>query len=128
MLTMVTANTRPHFGELWMCQLCGDGSVQRGFRPVFVLSNDINNVHSTTINVIPLTTRLDRRYFPMHVRLDQSLRYGLRVPSTLLVEQIATVSLSALSFRIGSIDDRPTLLKIYTAIETQFPLVAMFAS
>ena len=34
---------RPHCGEIWMCNLTTkDGSIQNGYRPVFILSNDKN--------------------------------------------------------------------------------------
>lgn len=78
---------KPMFGEIWMCDLGQEGgSVQHGSRPVLIISNNVNNAHSTVVNVVPLTSRIDRKPFPMHVFLGDPSLYGLRRPSTLLVE------------------------------------------
>lgn len=119
---------RPAFAQIWMCRLPdGPGSVQRGYRPVMILSNDINNKYSPTVNVIPVTSRLDHRRMPMHVQLFDHNRYGLARPSVLLVEQIATVPMDALTVPVGEISDVETLHKIYEAISVQFPVVSMFS-
>ena len=62
MLTQTKVNVHPRFGEIWMCNLTNkDGSVQSGYRPVFILSNDKNNTYSTTLNVIPITSKMNKR-------------------------------------------------------------------
>lgn len=120
---------KPMFAEIWMCDLGHEGgSVQHGSRPVLILSNDVNNAHSTVVNVAPLTSRIDRKLFPMHVFLGNPSLYGLRRPSTLLVEQITTIPSSRCSFKVGQIADQATLKAIFRAIAAQFPLVEMFAS
>lgn len=121
-------NLKPRFGEIWMCRLPHQiGSVQHGTRPVMVVSNNCNNAHSTTLNVIPLTSKIDRRALPMHVFLADPSRYGLRLPSTLLVEQISTIPASSCACRLGEIKDQETLRAVFKAIEIQFPVVGMFA-
>ena len=116
----------PRCGEIWMCNLNQrDGSVQNGYRPVLVLSNDKNNVFSPTLNVIPLTSKVDKRNLPVHVSLWNYQCYGLRKPSTLLVEQITTVPANSLDYRLGEINDRETLARIGRAMEIQFPVVAL---
>lgn len=125
MTANVNRNANPRCGELWMCQLpAADGSVQGGYRPVFVLSNDVNNAHSPTLNVIPLTSRVDKRPLPVHVPLWNYRLYGLRKPSVMLVEQIATVPIHRLVSRIGSIDDAEMLRSIRSALAIQFPIIA----
>lgn len=115
---------RPKCGEIWMCNLSkSSGSVQGGYRPVFILSNNMNNAYSTTLNIIPMTTKMNKRNLPVHVELRDYRRFGLRAPSTLLVEQIMTVSLSDLSYRVGEISDRVTLNNICKAITVQFPII-----
>lgn len=35
----------PHCREIWMCNLVNtDGSIRTGYRPVFILSNDITDI------------------------------------------------------------------------------------
>ena len=121
--------TSPKCGEIWMCELTyGEGSIQYGYRPVFVMSNNQNNVHSTTLNVIPLTTKMNKRRLPIHVELWNYQKYGLKKPSTLMVEQITTVSSDKMVKFIGNIDDKKTLREIWRAINIQFPIVQMLNS
>ena len=120
---------KPKFGEIWMCNLLErSGSVQSGIRPVFILSNNLNNVHSPTVNVIPITSRVSKKKLPIHVPLANYSEYGLIKPSTILVEQITTVPVDYLSVRLGEIADNETLNQLFRAIEIQFPIVAMFAN
>ena len=126
MMAGVNQRVNPRCGELWMCELSsGEGSVQGGYRPVFVLSNDRNNSHSPTLNVIPLTSRMDKRALPVHVPLWNHRLYGLRKPSVMLVEQVATVPTHRLVSRIGSIEDADTLRAIRSALAIQFPIIAL---
>lgn len=122
----MSENIIPKCGEIWMCELAyGEGSIQYGYRPVFVMSNNKNNVHSATLNVIPLTTKMNKRKLPIHVELWNYQKYGLRKPSTLMIEQITTVPADKMIKFIGCIDDKQTLREIWKAINIQFPIVQM---
>lgn len=118
--------TLPHCGEIWMCNLTTkDGSIQNGYRPVFILSNDKNNTYSTTLNVIPITSKMNKRKLPVHVELWDYQQYGLKSPSTMLVEQIMTISNEHLDRCIGKVSDVKTLMDISKAISIQFPVLAI---
>lgn len=114
----------PSFMEIWYGDL-GDsnGSVQRGKRPVLIVSNDKNNRHSNTVNVMPLTTKMNKRNLPCHVEILDYERYGLNAPSTIMIEQIMTMPKDKLLYRCGKITDRKMLTEIYTAMKVQFPLL-----
>lgn len=115
-----------NIGEIWICELPhGRGSIQNGSRPVFVLSNNKNNAYSPTVNVIPLTTKMNKRDLPVHVELWDCQRYGLVAPSTMLIEQITTVPMTSLVKRLGSIEDNRILKAIWEAICIQFPVMEM---
>lgn len=117
---------RPKCGEIWMCNIpIKNGSVQYGYRPVFILSNNKNNTYSTTLNVIPLTTKMNKRKLPVHVELWHYGEFGLTAPSTLLIEQITTIEYKDLDKKIGFVDDREILSSIANAMSIQFPLIAM---
>lgn len=103
----------------------GDGSVQRGYRPVYVLSNDKNNTYSPTLNVIPITSRMNKRNLPVHVELLDYESYGLKSPSTMMVEQITTVPTVSLDRYIGEVSDNATVNNICAAICVQFPIMQM---
>jgi len=90
---------------------------------VFILSNDRNNYHSPTLNVIPITSKLQKRRLPVHVELLDYERFGLITPSVMLVEQIMTVSKSAISHFVGRIADADVFGQIREAMSVQFPIV-----
>ncbi len=114
----------PHFGEIWMCNLTNkDGSIQNGYRPVFILSNDKNNTYSTTLNIIPITSKMNKKRLPVHVELWSYQCYGLKTPSTMLVEQIMTISIDYLDKCIGKVSDSKTLNSISKAMLVQFPVL-----
>lgn len=119
-----TITERPKCGEIWMCKLeKKEGSIQSGYRPVFVISNDKNNTYSTTLNIIPITSRQSKKNLPVHVKLYSYKDYGLSVPSTMLVEQIMTINLEDMDKKLGAISDNETLKHISDAIAIQFPVV-----
>ena len=62
------------------------GSEQRAGRPGIIVSNDMNNVHSTTVEVVYLTTQ-PKEDLPTHVLVRSTNKV-----STALCEQITTVS------------------------------------
>ena len=117
-------NSRPRCGEIWMCNIeTREGSVQSGYRPVFILSNDKNNEYSPTLNIIPITTKMNKRRLPVHVELWSYKEFGLKAPSTMLVEQIMTISVENLDKYIGKVSDKMILKSIVKAISIQFPII-----
>ncbi len=118
--------SRPACGEIWMCNLTAkEGSIQSGYRPVFILSNDKNNTYSSTLNIIPLTSKMNKRKLPVHVELWSYQQYGLKSPSTMMIEQITTVCVDDLDKCIGKVTDRAILNEICRAMSVQFPIMQM---
>ena len=121
----MTENKTPRNAEIWMCRLPeNEGSVQSGYRPVFISSNDVNNRYSSTLNIIPITSKAKKR-IPVHVELEKYQAYGLATQSTMLIEQITTVPISSLDRRLGKITDSETLRRISEAISIQLPCFAV---
>lgn len=46
------------------------GSIQNGLRKALIYSNDINNIYSTVLHVIPMTTK--NKKFKLHLHRDNS--------------------------------------------------------
>lgn len=112
-------------GEIWMASLpAQDGSIQGGHRPVFIISNDMNNKYSSVLNVIPFTTKMNKRNLPCHVEIFDYHRYGLTAPSTLLVEQLTTIRKEDLRYFMGEIRDVSMLTSICSAMRSQFPIMS----
>lgn len=117
------ANREIKCGEIWMAQLPKkEGSIQGGYRPVLIISNDKNNKHSTVVNVVPMTTKMNKRKLPCHVEIWDYEQYGLTAPSTLMFEQITTIRKETILYRMGKIDDVKMLLQIVRAMQMQFPI------
>lgn len=76
------------------------GSEQRSGRPVVVVSNDLNNQNSKVIEVVSLTTR-EKKELPTHVTINSS-----RYASTVLCEQIKSVSVDRLGDFMGIVTDK----------------------
>lgn len=87
-------------GDIYMVDLLErDGSVQGGIRPAIVTSNDYNNKYCSTVNVVPLTSQLDKGNYPMHIYIG--LENGVSKESIALCEQETTVSKSRLLAYVG---------------------------
>lgn len=76
-------------GSIWWVSLphIPGSSVQSGQRPCIIISNNINNAHSSTINIIPCTTQKD--CLPVHPSfcLNSRINYAM-------CEQIRTVDVN----------------------------------
>lgn len=86
-------------GEIWYIEKgFSVGSEQASGRPAVVISNDLNNTHSPTVEVVYLTTK-PKHNLPTHVTIHSLSRI-----STALCEQITTVAVE----RIGNYCGRVT--------------------
>jgi len=90
------------------------GSIQNGYRPVIIIQNDIGNANSTTLIVVPLTSK-QKRNMPTHVYIKSG--GGLRKQSVALCEQIMTISKSWLCHYVSTIEDKETIDKLHQAIK-----------
>lgn len=86
-------------GDMWYVNYSYSvGSEQQAGRPAVIVSNDANNAHSTTLEVVYLTTA-PKRCLPTHVEIKSTGR-----DSVALCEQVSTVSIE----RIGNYKGRAT--------------------
>lgn len=74
------------------------GSEQSGNRPVIILQNDTGNKHSPTTIVAFLTSSPNKRINHLHVRVEN-------IDSTILLEQIRTISKFRLGRKIGELSE-----------------------
>lgn len=111
----------PHFGEIFVAELSGDEHVQSGKRPVVIAQNDVGNKYSTTVEVIPMSSRIHKaKYLPTHVLVHPSEKNGLKMDSIVLAEQADTIPKKRLLSLLGSLDTA-TLRLIGQARRTQSP-------
>lgn len=87
-------------GEIWWVDFgIPRGSEQGGHRPAFVVQNDSGNLYSSTTIVAAITSR-QRKPYPFHVEIT-ARESGLPEDSTILLEQLLTVSQNRLVRRAG---------------------------
>lgn len=92
-------------GDIYTTELPAiGGSVQGGFRPVVVISNNINNDKSSVINVAPVSTAINKKDFPIHAFIKKG-DGGLDSDSIVLLEQVQTIQKSALRRHLGHLSD-----------------------
>jgi len=108
-------------GEIWLAKLNGNGSVQRGKRPGIIVSNEASNKFSPIVNLIPITSEINKTKIPVHVELGKEC--GLHKPSIALVEQDITIDKSDLIKKVGECTNE-VIEKINKAINIQKQLVA----
>ena len=80
------------------------GSEQGGIRPVLIIQNDIGNLHSPTVIVAAITSKLNKPNLPTHVAIP-SKQSGLKKDSVLLTEQVRTLQKKRLKEKLGRVDD-----------------------
>ncbi len=75
------------------------GSEQGGVRPVLVVQNDVGNLHSPTVIVAAITTKLTKHRLPTHVFLAAA-DSGIAKNSMILLEQVRTIDKQRLRQRV----------------------------
>ena len=85
------------WGQIWYIARRGkDGHLQTGDRPAIVVSNDIGNCHSPMVNVVPLTSNLNKKPLPTHCEIISS-----PVKSIALCEQVVPINKEDLVEYVG---------------------------
>lgn len=103
-----------HRGEIYYMHYGATiGSEQTKARPVVIVSNNVCNMHSPTVTVLPITSR-DKKPLPTHVQIPDDMPvYGI-----ILAEQIITVAKERLDSYLGEFDQK-TMQAITDAIAVQ---------
>lgn len=100
----MSIQTSPRRGELyWLDWHPARGSEQAGRRPGVIVSDDGINRSASIVVVAALTSRTLRRPYTFHVRVPTTAGTGLPLESTVLCEQLMTVSKDRLLDRIGEL-------------------------
>ena len=77
------------------------GSLQRGRRPAIIISNNKACRYSPIISVVPLSTQKTKRNLPTHYWLTIDEHNRLKKDSTVLAEQILTVTRGQVERQLG---------------------------
>jgi mRNA interferase MazF len=117
--------------DIWFAELGEHPGtcVQEGCRPVLVISNDIANGHAETVTVIPMTSKIKRKWLPSHIPLSEedmlvSQCYHSRFePSLILLEQITTIDKTAFRTFVGAVRSKEKTEEINKAVAQQLHTV-----
>lgn len=108
-------NTNIMRGDIYMADLSGvNGQIQRGVRPVVVLSNFIGNKYSNVVIVAPVSSSTTKKKIPTHVDLLPS-QTGLARESVLLTEQIRVLDQWCLMHKLGKVEEQ-TMIEVDKAV------------
>lgn len=100
--------------EIYIAKLpLSGGSVQMGIRPVLIVGNDMCNMKSPNVIVVPITSK-EKRWDWLHVEIPTST--GVEKESNVLCEQILTIPKDCLGKKVGSIEDNMLIKKIEHAL------------
>lgn len=81
----------PKRGEIFLANLQGIDSEEKGLRPVLIISNNIGNKYSSIVTICPITSK-SRPLSRIHIRVGKE--EGLKFSSYILCEHIKSVSKS----------------------------------
>ena len=90
------------FADLGQRQNLRD-AIQRGKRPVVVVSNNMANKYSPAITIVPLTTK-NKHSLPTHVGFELP-NNGKLVHNTALCEQVQTINVSQMYYKIDQLKE-----------------------
>lgn len=109
--------------EIWVAELPSlpESHIQRGRRPVIIVSNDRVNANNPVVTVVPLTARCKRVIIPTHVILQLP---ELERPSIALCEHIMPLDKHRLLRRVGYLHGWFEQLAIHHALSIQLGLAA----
>lgn len=118
----------PQRGDIWFANLGSHpySSVQSGCRPVIILSNNIGNIHSDTVNIVPMTRHLKKPDLPCHTEITPdhiSDKRQFLDTSMVLAEQVTTISKYALRNYAGHIEDIEIMQRIDDAVAAQLGII-----
>jgi len=99
------------------------GSYQNGVRPVVIVSNDVANLYSPMVTIVPLTTQIKKRGQPTHVLLEYNDATGLSRPSMVLCEQVRPLNKSDLRNWVGRVVRTEAMDRITHALQVQIGAV-----
>lgn len=100
-------------GQIYICEL-GDenvGSEQSGERPCLIIQNDILNITSDVVIVLPITSRAKKKLPTHYILTSEKYPFLNFKKNTVLCECIRSLSKKRLGKKIGEIE-REDLNKI----------------
>lgn len=97
------------------------GTNQGGKRPCIIVPNNKCTENSTSIQIIPITSKLNKKRLPTHIFIKKDELNGLDKDSLILVEQTDLISTSQILNIVGRASDE-IMRKVNAKLKIQFDL------
>jgi mRNA interferase MazF len=92
-------------GQVYFADLGdGMGSEMSGIRPVIIIQNNMGNKYSSTVTVVPVTSRYKDSNQPTHFLVEAGTA-NLNKDSVILAESIKTIAKERLKYYVGYLND-----------------------
>lgn len=94
------------------------GSEQGGKRPCVIVQNDQGNIYSTTVIIMPMSSKIKNYFQKTHTLIKSSVNTGLRTDSIILGEQMRVISSQRIIKKIGAVTDeneKAEIRRVYLA-------------
>ena len=112
----------PHQGEIWLAELPKIKEFYKPFRPVLIISNDLQNEFDNLITIATLTTDDVENVKPFEVYIKNTPETGLDYPSKILVGYSFTIYRELrLIERLGMVS-KEIITQVKTALRITFDL------
>lgn len=102
---MSIENRNPRIGDVYMVEFTGVDHEQSGLRPALIFQNNVGNIHSPNVIVLPLTSKIKKKPMPTHVFLNAK-ESGLPRHSIVLCENPTTISKSRLDNYVTTLPEK----------------------
>jgi len=104
-------------GEVWWVEMASGvgGEIRKG-RPAIIVSNDSSNRHLNRLQIVPITTSVDRLYPSEAIVIVRGKRHKA------MADQLTTVSKDRLDKRVGRLS-KADMQGVEQAIKVQLALI-----
>lgn len=93
-------------GDIILADFCNNvGHQQGGVRPALIVSNNVGNVKSPMLEVLPITTKRIGSHLPTHVILEANETNGLKYDSTVEAEGKIPINKFQVIKKLGKISE-----------------------
>jgi len=112
----------PRQGEIWLAELPKIKEFSKPFRPVLIISNNLQNEFDNLVTIATLTTDSIESISPFEVYIENSPKTGLDYPSKILVGYSFTVYKQLrLIEQLGAVSEE-IMIQVKAALKITFDL------
>lgn len=102
----LVSEINPKRGEIWLGKFDKIKEFSKDFRPVLIISNNLQNEFDDKIIIVPITTEDLDIISPFEVYLEKNKEFGLDENSKILLSYPSTIQKNLmLKYKLGSVNE-----------------------